>query len=189
MTKRDSLWGLALLALLVTVGCGKKEEVVEAPAPAEEPAAVEPAPAMAMATLIPRADSGISGSVTFTETDGGVRVVAEVAGVEPGLHGLHIHEIGDCSSEDFKSAGGHFNPAAVPHGGPSDAERHAGDLGNIEIGADGAGRLELVSELLSIDSGDAAVAGRAVILHEGEDDLVSQPTGAAGGRLACGVVG
>lgn len=143
---------------------------------------------VAIATLQPRAESEVSGFVTFTGTYGGVEIVAEIAGASPGLHGIHLHEVGDCSAPDFTSAGGHFNPTDAPHGGPTDADRHAGDFGNIEIGEDGTGRLELASDMLTVDEGDRTVIGRAVILHEGEDDLVSQPSGAAGARLACGVV-
>ena len=96
---------------------------------------------------------------------------------------------GDCSSADFKSAGGHFNPAGVPHGGPSDAERHSGDLGNIEIGEDGSGTLTLTSDLITLAAGQpTSIVGLAVILHEGTDDLASQPTGAAGGRIGCGII-
>ena len=96
--------------------------------------------------------------------------------------------MGDCSSADFKSAGGHFNPTDMPHGAPSDAERHAGDLGNVEVAEDGTAHHEMTSSVLTVSAGAASVVGRGVILHEKADDLVSQPTGAAGGRIACGVI-
>ena len=144
--------------------------------------------ATAIAALMPRADTEVSGTVTFTETAEGVLVVADIARVSPGLHGIHLHEIGDCSADDFKSTGGHFNPTDAPHGAPTDEVRHAGDFGNIEIGEDGAGRLELTTDMLTVADGPNTVVGRAIILHEGADDLESQPTGAAGGRIACGVV-
>jgi Cu-Zn family superoxide dismutase len=144
--------------------------------------------ATAVAVLQPRADSEVSGMVAFVETSDGVKVVADIARVAPGMHGLHLHELGDCSSDDFKSTGGHFNPTDAPHGAPTDEMRHAGDFGNIEIGEDGAGHLELATTMLSVGDGPYSVVGRAVILHDGEDDLVSQPTGAAGGRIGCGVV-
>ena len=137
-----------------------------------------------------RADMTISGNISFTqaEPDAPVIIAAHFEGVSPGMHGIHVHETGDCSAEDFTSAGGHFNPMSVPHGGPADAERHAGDLGNIECSEGGVCHLEAESELLTVEAGPASVVGRAVILHEKMDDLVSQPTGAAGSRLACGVV-
>jgi Cu-Zn family superoxide dismutase len=178
--------GASVLAL---GACAPKEEAVEAPAPAPE--VVEeaaPAPLVAVAALQPRADQTVVGTMTFTEGADGVTIVARVEQAPPGTHGLHIHETGDCSSDDFKSAGGHFNPTGMPHGSPDDAERHAGDLGNIEVGEDGVGELTLVSDMVTVTEGESSVVGLGVILHEGADDFESQPTGAAGSRLACGVV-
>jgi Cu-Zn family superoxide dismutase len=180
---------VGVMAVLALVGCAPKEE---APAPEsasameEETATIEPL--MAAANLAPRSDGTAHGTITFTQIAGGVTITAHIEGAPPGPHGLHVHEIGDCSSEDFKSAGGHFNPTEAPHGAPTDAERHAGDLGNIEVGDSGAGHLELSSDLLTVTEGPNSTVGRAVILHDKADDLASQPTGAAGGRIACGVV-
>lgn len=185
-TKRT---GYLLTAVLVigglTAGCGGEEaepepEVMEEVEPDPEPAAAEAAFASP--------DGAIQGSATFTAGDDGVEIHVSVDGAPAGTHGFHIHETGDCSAADFSSAGGHFNPTGAPHGGPEDAERHAGDLGNIEIAEDGTGHLYLTSDLISVDEGANAVVGRAVILHADADDLESQPTGAAGGRLACGVI-
>lgn len=177
------------IAVVALGACAPGEEAAPGPpSPEAQITEAAPMPATAATTLQPREGLEISGTVSFTEADGMVRIAAHVEGVEPGAHGLHVHQTGDCSAADFTSAGGHFNPAGVPHGGPDDAERHAGDLGNIEVGEDGVGHLELSSEQLTVAAGDFSVVGRAVILHEGTDDLVSQPTGAAGGRLACGVV-
>ena len=181
---------LMAVAVLTLTGCAAKEEA-PAPEPVPEPAPVETAaaPATAVAQLMPRADMpDVGGSVTFTEIEGGVRINAEIHGAAAGTHGFHLHEIGDCSAEDFTSSGGHFNPSETPHGAPTDDERHAGDFGNLEVGDDGMGALQVASTLLAVNDGENGVVGRAVILHEGEDDLVSQPTGAAGGRIACGVV-
>ena len=185
--QRNFAWMLVLSILVILPACGSKEE---APAPAPEPevVVVEAAPLAAVAILKARADSEASGTITFTETDDGVEVIADIARISPGLHGIHLHAIGDCSAEDFTSTGGHFNPTDAPHGGPMDSVRHAGDFGNIEIGEDGTGRLKLVTDMLTVADGPNTVVGRAVILHEGEDDLVSQPTGAAGSRLGCGIV-
>jgi len=182
---------MSMLSVVVVTGaCGSKQEAAAPePAPAPELEVVEEAaPAVAVAILQPRADSELSGMVSITETADGVLVTAEIAGIAPGMHGLHLHELGDCSSDDFKSSGGHFNPTDAPHGAPTDEMRHAGDFGNIEIGEDGAGRLELSTAMLTVADGPYTVVGRGVILHEGEDDLESQPTGAAGGRIGCGVV-
>jgi Cu-Zn family superoxide dismutase len=143
----------------------------------------------AKATLEPRSGSTVMGTATFTELpEGGVRVVVHIDKAPPGTHGLHVHEKGDCSAPDATSAGGHFNPTTMPHAGPMDAQHHAGDLGNIEIKADGTGDLTITSTMLTVKSGPNSVVGRAVIFHEKADDLKTQPTGNAGGRLACGVV-
>jgi Cu-Zn family superoxide dismutase len=176
-----------MVSVVAAAGCGKTEEEAPAPAP-EEPMAVEEAPATASATLTAREGGTVAGQVTFTEIDGGVMIVAHITGAPAGTHGFHIHDVGDCSSADFKSAGGHFNPTDMPHGSPADMERHAGDLGNVEVGEDGTAHHEATSSMLTVSDGPNSVLGRGVILHENADDLVSQPTGAAGARLACGVV-
>lgn len=187
---------LVLVLVVVSLGCAKKESIESTEAMPAAPA-VPAAPAAdtamnevdeAVANLEMAPDRVSAGLVSFSQEADGVKIVAHIIGAPAGTHGLHVHDIGDCSAADFTSAGGHFNPTDAPHGGPEDAERHAGDLGNIVIGKDGSGHLELVSQMLSLHEGDNAVIGRAVILHQKADDLVSQPTGAAGARLACGVV-
>ena len=136
-----------------------------------------------------QAGSAVSGQATFTESDQGLKIEVEISGAPPGKHGFHIHEKGDCS-EQGEAAGGHFNPDSVPHG---DLEKqglthvHAGDLGNVEIDASGAGRLEKTIPGLSLREGKYSVRGRSLILHEKEDDF-GQPTGNAGSRIACGVI-
>lgn len=129
-----------------------------------------------------------SGEVTFTRVEGGIHVVAEIRGLTPGAHGFHIHEFGDVSSPDAMSAGGHFNPDKAEHAGPHTAKRHVGDLGNIEANAKGVAKLDVVDPALSF-SGPHSILGRGVIVHEKADDLKTQPTGAAGGRVAAGVIG
>jgi len=150
--------------------------------PAEHPGAV------AVADLGALGGSGVKGRVVFTAVEGGVKIEADVTGLAPGQHGFHIHEWGDCSSADGKSAGGHFNPGGHPHAGPTDPEAHAGDLGNMTADANGHAVLEITTNKFALGSGGGDVAGRSVIVHEKADDMVSQPTGAAGGRLACGVI-
>lgn len=130
----------------------------------------------------------IQGKFTFIQMGDEVHIVGEVSGVSPGLHGLHLHETGDCSSEDFTSAGPHFNPTGAPHACSSDEHRHAGDFGNIEIAEDGTGRIELTTKDLTVTPGPNSVVGRAVVLHADPDDCTSQPAGDSGARIACGVV-
>lgn len=146
------------------------------------------APGRAVAVLAPTKDSTVSGSVTFTRAESGVKVSVRVTGLAPGKHGFHIHEFGDCSSPDGSAAGGHFNPTGSPHAAPTEAHRHTGDLGNIEANADGVAELDFVDTKAAFE-GEGSILGRGVIVHAGADDLKTQPTGAAGGRLACGVVG
>jgi Cu-Zn family superoxide dismutase len=185
-------FAFAAILTIAAAGCAKKEETpppAPAAAPMEESGTSEAGGIMmASARFGSRADLTVSGLLMFSQEGDTVSITAHIEGAPPGTHGLHIHEVGDCSSDDFKSAGGHFNPTDAPHGGPGDAERHAGDLGNIEVGEDGSAHLELVSNLITLGEGENSVIGRGVILHEKADDLVSQPTGAAGSRLACGVV-
>lgn len=142
----------------------------------------------AIAVMSPTKGSTVRGIVTFEVVKGGVRVVASISGLTPGKHGFHIHEFGDCSSDDGMAAGAHFNPTAMPHSGPMSNMRHVGDLGNIEADKDGNAHLDVIDPTLKLE-GDMSIIGRAVIVHEKEDDLTTQPTGNAGGRLACGVVG
>lgn len=145
--------------------------------------------AKARATIESRSGSQATGTATFAErATGGVHVVVHIENAPPGTHGLHIHEKGDCSDPEAKSAGGHFNPGGMPHAGPTDMKRHAGDLGNIVIGANGKGDLDVVSDLLTVKPGPNSVVGRAVVFHEKADDLKTQPTGDAGGRIGCGVI-
>ena len=142
----------------------------------------------AVAVLHPTKGNSASGIVRFEAVSGGIRVVADITGLTPGKHGFHIHEYGDCSSEDGSSAGGHFNPEKMPHGSPMDKERHVGDLGNIEADKDGKAHLDYIDSMIAF-SGKNSIIGRGVIVHEKEDDLKTQPTGAAGARVACGVIG
>lgn len=145
-------------------------------------------PSKAVATLQPTLGSAVAGKVSFVRAEAGVKLSLEVKGLAPGKHGFHIHEFGDCSAPDASSAGGHFNPSGDPHAGPMDAARHAGDMGNLEADATGVAKLEYVDAKMSFE-GASSILGRGVIVHANPDDLKTQPTGNAGGRLACGVIG
>jgi superoxide dismutase, Cu-Zn family len=143
----------------------------------------------ALAIIESRSDSKVTGKAIFTQLpDGKTRVEVWISNATPGTHGLHVHEKGDCSAPDATSAGGHFNAASHPHAAPADPARHNGDLGNIEIGADGKGTLVITSDLLTVTDGPNSVVGKAVIFHDKADDLKTQPTGNAGARFGCGVV-
>ena len=153
--------------------------------PEEKPSA----PLKAIAVLHPTAGNKVSGTVTFTEDADGVKVHAEITGLAPGNHGFHVHEFGDCSAEDASSAGAHFNPTNKPHAGPDAAERHVGDMGNVEADASGKAKLEYVDHQISLTNDQQSAIGRSVVVHAKADDLKSQPAGDSGARIACGVIG
>jgi Cu-Zn family superoxide dismutase len=164
-------------------------EAAPAPAPAAEAPKPEP-PRTLEVSIEAKSGSKLKGKATLTETDGGVHVVLSVEGVKPGGdHGAHVHEKGDCSSPDGKSAGGHFNPQGNDHALPTTAKRHLGDLGNLTIGKDGKGSLDITIPGANLKAGDPnSFAGKAIIVHAKKDDG-GQPTGNAGDRIGCGVIG
>ena len=143
----------------------------------------------AMAEIAPTSGNSVTGEAIFTQNGADITVTIEIENASAGEHGVHIHAVGDCSAPDGTSAGGHWNPTDVAHGKWGDAEFHLGDLGNIAVGADGTGSFELTTDLWDMDTGsDLDVVGKAIIVHAGADDFVSQPSGAAGARIGCGVI-
>jgi len=154
------------------------------------PAAAPPAPAgpQATAAIEGRSGSALTGTATFTQSLGAVHIVVDVNNAPDGVHAVHLHEKGDCSAPDAASAGGHFNPGHMQHGAPEAAQHHAGDFGNMTVGADGHGHLELDSTNLTVAPGEMSIVGHAIVVHAKADDFQTQPTGNAGGRIGCGVV-
>jgi Cu-Zn family superoxide dismutase len=144
----------------------------------------------AVAAVNPTKGNAVHGVVRFTQTADGVRVVADIEGLKPNAkHAFHVHEFGDATGADGKTAGGHYNPDNHPHAGPDAAMRHAGDLGNLETDATGTAHYDRVISGISIACGHAPVVGRSVVIHASEDDLSTQPAGNAGDRIAVGVIG
>ncbi|MCO5555611.1 hypothetical protein L7F22_009156 [Adiantum nelumboides] len=138
--------------------------------------------------------AGVSGVVHFCEDGSGSTVVSgKLSGLKPGLHGFHVHALGD-TTNGCMSTGGHFNPKGKEHGAPDDENRHAGDLGNVSVGEDGCVEISTVDAQIPL-TGANSIIGRAVVVHADPDDLgkggheLSKTTGNAGGRLACGVIG
>ena len=136
----------------------------------------------------------VKGNLTFQQVDGGkTHVTGQVTGLAAGKHGFHIHQFGDYSA-GCGSTGGHFNPFGKNHGAPTAADRHAGDLGNIEADGTNPVMVDITDNQLPL-SGENSIIGRAIVVHAGEDDLGlgghndSLTTGHAGARLACGVIG
>ena len=134
-------------------------------------------------------ESTATGKVAFEEQDGVVNLNMYLRGLSPGIHAVHIHEKADCSSPDGKSAGGHWNPSMEKHGKWGDAEGfHKGDIGNVVADENGEGQVSMQTDQWCIGCGDEKrdILGKAIIVHEGVDDFISQPTGNAGGRVSCG---
>lgn len=176
---------LALFAItLATAGCSSASDT-DAP----EPAAVDAVEALASANLL-LADGVPAGAAKLVATDGRIDLQIAASGIEPGEHGFHLHQSGQCDAPDFKSAGGHLNPLGKSHGKDSHDGSHLGDLPNLSVNAEGNGTLtvpiegeqaQIVDWLFDED-------GTAVMIHAGPDDYITDPTGDAGGRVACGVL-
>uniref|UniRef100_A0A0C9RR75 Superoxide dismutase [Cu-Zn] n=1 Tax=Wollemia nobilis TaxID=56998 RepID=A0A0C9RR75_9CONI len=137
---------------------------------------------------------GVCGVVNFCQDGTGpTKVNAKISGLQPGLHGFHVHAMGD-TTNGCMSTGPHFNPNGKEHGAPEDENRHAGDLGNVTAGEDGVAELSVTDSQIPL-SGPHSIIGRAVVVHADPDDLgkggheLSKSTGNAGGRLVCGVIG
>jgi Cu-Zn family superoxide dismutase len=162
--------------------------LAQSPSPSPAAAAGPKKVTRAVAVLRPTAGNSAEGTVWLTSGASGVAVNATLKGLAPGTHGFHVHEFGDCTAADATSAGGHFNPKGSPHGAPTDSARHAGDLGNVTSSPDGTATLQWTDPAMKLDGADGVI-GHAVIVHANADDLKTQPTGNAGGRVACGVIG
>jgi Cu-Zn family superoxide dismutase len=148
-----------------------------------------PEPLRATAQLQPTKGSKTFGEATFEQVGDKVRVVVFVQGLKPGQeHGLHIHEVGDCSSGDGMSTKGHFNPHGKPHAHPSSADRHAGDLPSLTANKQGRANIQVDMDIITLTPGPANIIGRGLIVHADPDDYKTQPTGNAGARIACGVI-
>lgn len=168
---------LAGLSTLALAACTKTEDV----------AVGSPTDGGARASAMLRTATGMeAGRATATEVAGGLRYTLDVKGLPAGLHGAHIHTTGRCDGPDFTTAGGHWNPTTMKHGSMNPQGPHSGDLPNLTIGSDGRGTLGVtvpgatMAGLLDID-------GAAIVVHAGPDDLMSDPAGNSGGRIACGV--
>ena len=135
-------------------------------------------------SMEPKSDSNVKGEVSFTEENGTVSMKASLSGE----HAIHIHEKADCSSADGKSTGGHWNPTFATHGKWGSTEGyHRGDIGNFTADGEGNATVEFSTDEWCLGCGDETknLIGKGIIVHEGEDDFVTQPTGDAGGRISC----
>ena len=176
-----SIFLLLIGISIISMGCERARQQVDvlSTTPAKQ----------ASAMIGSLGDSGVTGMAVFTQNGDQITLMAEIQGATPGLHAIHIHANGDCSAPDGTSAGGHWNPTDVAHGKWGEGEFHLGDIGNITVGADGTGSITLTTDLWEIGTGsDIDVVGKGMIVHAGADDFTSQPSGAAGARIGCGVI-
>ena len=177
MNTRPALSAAFALATAALGGC------------AGAPGSSSPSSDYVVASLQPTRGNSATGTVFFTQEGGDVVLRGRISGLKPNQeHGFHIHEKGDCSSDDAMSAGGHLNPDAKRHGPPT-GEHHAGDVPSIKADANGVAtvRARIAGTLLGSGAGD--IAGKALVVHAMPDDYTTQPTGNSGARIACGVIG
>jgi Cu-Zn family superoxide dismutase len=141
--------------------------------------------------MMSKSGSDVQGTVTFTQEDDEVTMMADFSGLSEGEHAIHIHENADCSADDGTSAGGHWNPTDEQHGewGSSDGY-HRGDIGNMTADADGNATMEFTTDewCIGCDDEKMNIVGHGVIVHDGADDFTSQPSGDAGSRVSCGEI-
>lgn len=176
----------SLLAIATVVALAACSSAPKAP---DKPVATSTAK-HATVNLASASASLVSGKLNVMPMGDGVHLTGEVGGFAPySVHAIHIHEKGDCSAADATSAGGHFNPGGSAHGKVDHGAHHGGDMDNIVANAEGVATVNVHASGVTLGGGAANdVAGKAVIVHASPDDYKTQPTGNAGGRVACGVI-
>ena len=199
--RRAIVMGSVLIAAGVVAGCSPKEstpaaQVQDDPSttastqPATTAPPSDPTSAKHRADLMPGQGGDVAGALDLVVNEGVVLMTGQVSGLKPeSMHGFHIHEKGDCSSPDFKSAGEHFNPTSQAHGDPVMPPHHLGDIPNLV--ADEMGKAPVNARIEGVTLGDHGandLVGRAVVVHAMPDDYKTQPSGNSGDRIACGVI-
>ena len=186
--KLNNLFILVLLAATL-FSCGNKDENKEVQQ-TEENTTVEQNSTEVTVDMNAKSGSNVDGTVKFkTMGVDGVMMTVALTGLEPGEHAIHIHETGDCSAADATSAGGHWNPTSENHGKWGDDAHHLGDIANLVANENGTANLSFTTDLWTLTPGEEnSINGKAVVVHAKADDFTSQPSGAAGARVACGVI-
>jgi Cu-Zn family superoxide dismutase len=179
-----------LNALTLSIALATAQAPAASPAPAAAPA---PAPKPGATAVMKDASGKVIATARFTQAPRGVLLQLDVTDAPPGPHAFHVHEKAVCDAkEKFKTAGGHFNPTNRKHGFLASEGKHCGDMPNVEVPASGKMATEFFLDDLTLEPGQKTslldADGSALVLHEKGDDHRSDPTGEAGGRMACGVV-
>ncbi len=185
---------IATVAILAFVGCKNEKKDLDTMDGMNDSIQMDAnttkeAPKTISVAMESKSGSKAQGEIYFIEENGVVKMEGKFVGLTPGSHAIHLHEKADCSAEDATSSGGHWNPTHQKHGKWGDAEGyHKGDIGNFEANADGNGSIIMETDewCIGCDDENKNIIGKAVIVHEGTDDFKTQPTGDAGGRVACG---
>ena len=186
---------MGLLAATISIGCKNEVKQIDAESQNTQTDTNTPKPSMeanketVVVRLESKSGSTATGVAIVVQEYGQVRLISEFEGLTPGVHAMHLHEKADCSAADGTSSGGHWNPTFEKHGSWGDPKGyHRGDIGNLTAKADGTAKLMFQTDQWCIGCGDETkdILGKAVILHDGRDDLTTQPTGNAGGRISCG---
>jgi superoxide dismutase, Cu-Zn family len=183
-----SLITTGILATTLVLGAGTAVAQEASPASGE---------GLSRTMILTNPEGKVVGNATLTQADGTVTITvknSKDSGLAPGEHGIHIHETGACvaaGEKPYDSAGGHFNPTGVTHGAP-EGESHAGDLGNFTVEDDGSFTFEITTDKVTLAPGaDNSLDdedGSALVIHEGTDDLKTDPAGDSGGRVGCGII-
>jgi superoxide dismutase, Cu-Zn family len=145
----------------------------------------------ATATIVDASGAVVGRAQLVEDATGRLHLNVHVEGLTPGLHGIHLHAVGQCVGPAFTSAGGHHNPLGAQHGLDSPAGAHAGDLPNLIVNVQGRGHLDATSDRATLSIGPVSLFdadGSALVIHAAEDDQVTNPTGNSGARVACGAI-
>lgn len=190
-TRKNHLFLATFLFTLVSISAGCSSQTVTSQVSNSSTHAEKP-PIKPVQVTMKNAQGVTMGTAVLSPTAEGTRLSVEVSGLKPGAHGIHFHEFGKCEPPDFKTAGGHLNPMNKQHGLENPLGPHAGDLPNLQVGADGKGKMDIVSTRVRLGKGTPNAlqkeGGTSLIIHEGPDDQKTDPSGNSGARLLCGVI-
>ena len=196
MTIHRILSGLSVLAvagLLVGAAAAQAPQAPQAPKPPKTPKAPKPAKGRTSAAAVINDAKGQKvGDARFKEGKNSVEMSVTVMNLPPGVHAIHVHNVGTCEAPDFKTAGPHFNPTNKQHGLDNPEGHHMGDMPNMTVDAKGKGKFKATLQGVTLATQNANSlfheGGTAVVIHEKPDDMKTDPAGNAGARIACGPI-